>query len=961
MLKSVKFALRMTLTRMRRLIGQTVAMILGIAVIIAILFAMIVGTNVIRVNMMSSAFASITTDINIQFITGNSNSSALEDIASGITDNNNVDAVITKLFPNKEVFSENMSLKSGSSIGGLGGNSSITGLFGLASADLSSLMTKIHQLTNGQVSEQIDLNPGEIIVSTTTASELDVSTGDTCFFDLFDNTNQPIKNYSVRVAGIWNLTSSEEAFNEITGIPSRALAGEQITDFIILDKQTYLNLIKSFYTDINNDTILSNGILSISINHPSIIDRTNLTKIADRYNQVVDDIFSIIEALKPPESTILWESELGEEIAAINKQLSGSSLLFTLLGTALIVLLTGFYFILVQMKIDRSKHYFGMTLLRGSTITGVCQAFLLEGVFLGFIAGLTGAFLALTLLISFTLIILPATASESIIQFLDLTSFLPLITGSTGIGLILGIAGHSLITLQLDGMTVKTLLLRSIETESPVERNQKGKWQYFFTISLITVIAWSVWKFLYQFDTGGLWTIFLMIGDTVISFSVLLLPVFLMAGLAGFVTSKKSVIERIFTPLIGLILGNLTSIFFKGFWRKSRQIKRMTFVIASITVIAVSSAVIIDTREVIARRSITNEIGTDIQISGNYQLLESLEVDFQEFLNENARLIASSSQYSVYQGSFFAGYEGTGFCRVIAIDSMTDFVNTIYPGIYSARIQMELLDLMALIVGNNVIAPLAFHESYDWNIGDVRKLSLYSIATSSTVAFQVAGFYQHFPVFAVTEKTKENVLICSTTYLTSSLNLSNNVNTNLLIRLNPDLPTQTKKQFFQLIKSTFHAFEITILEDEVEEYQLSIGGRLNIIFDIIFVLAVLFSAFGIIWFIYAMFQDEKRELSVYQSRGMNRSTIVKIITLRVLVVELVGITTGLSVSIITVIFYADLLLPQLAVYSYSIPVTLLIKTMALLVLMAIIHSIALIITSLNWTRSDILTNLHFRV
>ncbi|MHA1170335.1 MAG: FtsX-like permease family protein, partial [Candidatus Hodarchaeales archaeon] len=195
----------------------------------------------------------------------------------------------------------------------------------------------------------------------------------------------------------------------------------------------------------------------------------------------------------------------------------------------------------------------------------------------------------------------------------------------------------------------------------------------------------------------------------------------------------------------------------------------------------------------------------------------------------------------------------------------------------------------------------------------------------------------------------------------SSLNLSNNVNTNLLIRLNPDLPTQTKKQFFQLIKSTFHAFEITILEDEVEEYQLSIGGRLNIIFDIMFVLAVLFSAFGIIWFIYAMFQDEKRELSVYQSRGMNRSTIVKIITLRVLVVELVGITTGLSVSIITVIFYADLLLPQLAVYSYSIPVTLLIKTMALLVLMAIIHSIALIITSLNWTRSDILTNLHFRV
>jgi len=431
-----------------------------------------------------------------------------------------------------------------------------------------------------------------------------------------------------------------------------------------------------------------------------------------------------------------------------------------------------------------------------------------------------------------------------------------------------------------------------------------------------------------------------------------------MLGLAGFIISKRRVVERIFTPLINPVLDNLTSLFFKGLWRKSKQVNKIVFVITSITVIAISSAIVTDTRDVIARKSITNEIGADVQLSSNYQLLENQ--NFHEFLEENDHFISSTGQYSVYEGSFFAGYKGTGFCRVIAIENIVDFVNTIYSEIYSLEIQQELLDIKDLISDNNVIVPHTFYESYDWNVGDIRKISLSSTSIQSTVELKVAGYYQHFPVIALSRMPDVNILICSADYLASQLNASTNVNTKLLIRLNQDLPIQTKNQFIQLIKNTFHSLEVTVLEEKVNEYQTSIEGRMNIVFPIIFVLAVLISAFGITWFIYTMFQDEKRELSIFQSRGIERLTILKIVTLRVLVIELVGFISGLSVSLITIILYTDLLIPQLVMYNYTIPITLIIQISALLVIMVIINSIALIISLLKWTRSDIVSNLQFR-
>jgi len=428
-------AMSITLTRMRRLKGQTISMILGIALIIAILFSIIVFTSVIRVNLMLSAFDSIYTDINIQFITDNSNNSIMDDVKAVIMENNYANAVIVKMFANNEVFNKKISLRNESGLS-LRDNNSIIGLFGFTNEDLSLLVANIPQSTKDRISEQISLEYNEIIISNTTANKIETRTGENCVIEFTDYTNQSIENYSVKIAEIWNLTSSNDLFNEITKIPSKVFDGEQITDFIILNKQTYINV--------------------------SIIDRTNLTATVDRYNHVVDNISRIIETSTPSETVVIWENRLGEEIVAVLKQISESSSLFTLLGMSLIILLIVFFFILAQMKIDRSKHYFGMLLLRGSTITSNSCAFLFEGLLIGVLAGIAGLVFVFMLFIILTYMILPLTTYESIINFLDPNNFLPLMTGSIIIGLILGLAGHSLIFLQLDGMIVKKLLFQSI-------------------------------------------------------------------------------------------------------------------------------------------------------------------------------------------------------------------------------------------------------------------------------------------------------------------------------------------------------------------------------------------------------------------------------------------------------------------------------------------------------------------
>ncbi|MFW9992222.1 MAG: FtsX-like permease family protein [Candidatus Odinarchaeota archaeon] len=967
MIKDLSFNPGMVLTRLWRLKAQTLLMVIGISMTIASLLALTAGSNLVQVNMISDVFNSIVTDIDIRMIGENDGpETAIEELVSDLANTNQVTGVITKLFPNPEVFNGSLfvSNRSGNSILG---NDPIIGLFGFSGPDLDIYQARIQQASNQHLTGLTTLQNNEAIISSQSAKRLDVDTGKTIFIHEQDRDNQSTGHYTgVTVARIWNIAANDSIFSDFVRVPGIASRGNlEITDFVLVNRQTYINIANNLYPEISNQTVTINGIISVFIDHESLVDRTNLSTMVDRYVQVANNVSAVIERLRPSEITIIWESNLAPQVMALNQQLTGATFTYTLFGMVLMFLPIVIYFILVQRKIFQSKHHFGVMMLRGGTVTGVYSSFLFEGCLVGFFAGLFGVPLSLGLLGGISYYFFPSTFLAALVSYFSYPSLVALVSSSIVIGLVLGTAGHSLIVFQIDSLTVKELIHGFDHLEKPRKKQTKERWRDFLGLGLLILVVWSLWDFLVQFDIGGVWSLFLSAGKAILSFLILLVPLFLLIGLVGLITGKKEHFERVFSPLIIPVLGGLTQLFFRDFWRRSKQTHKIIVLITVITIAAVSLTFLVNTREMVARKAIINEVGSDIRISGEFQQFEPSII--QQFLRENSDKISSSISIISQFGDFFAGYEGTISTRIIALDTPANFTRTIHSEDFSVTLQQQTEELMTLVTGNNLIAPVEFHEQYNWNEGDIRQLTLASdgISSSTTaVNFQVAGFYQQLPVLVLSSNPSSrsgiSTVICNLDYLSARINISSTATTSLLIRLSATLPNPDKKSFYEVTKSIFYPFEITILDEKLDNYQWSFEGRFDDVLDIMIFLSIFVGAFGIAWFILVMFQHEKHEFSIYQSRGMDRLDVLKMTVIKVLLVELLGIFAGLAVGTVASILYIDILIPQIVVYRDSLSMLSLVKTAVFLLLMVTFHLFIVVIAVTRWLKTDMITNLRYK-
>ena len=414
-----------------------------------------------------------------------------------------------------------------------------------------------------------------------------------------------------------------------------------------------------------------------------------------------------------------------------------------------------------------------------------------------------------------------------------------------------------------------------------------------------------------------------------------------------------------FTPLIRPVLGDLTNFFFRDFWQRPQQTTRMILIIIFITITAVSPPILISTQEKIDEMNIAHEVGSDIRIKAKFKQFE--EIDPHTTLEKFPDTIVGSSYIISQSGFFDAGSTNPISTQMIFLQTPNSYLTTVHFEGFSASIQNDPVELMDLLVGNNILAPISYADHFNWEIGDVRQISLVTedYGTQS-VLFRVAGFYHWLPGIGLSPKPTVHACICNFDHLANQTNILGNADTAFVLKLNQSISNQEKSLFLQTIKNSFYSFEVDLLGDKLDEYHRSFEGRFTTIFDIIFILAILLGSLGISWFIFGIFQSGQHEFSILRSRGMNKISIMKLISMRILLLDLAGLLSGLIIGIITNIIYLDFLVSQTNPYLVFLPVIPVIKILALIGIIFLSHFIVTLILLATWSRKSIITDLGFK-
>jgi len=79
-----------------------------------------------------------------------------------------------------------------------------------------------------------------------------------------------------------------------------------------------------------------------------------------------------------------------------------------------------------------------------------------------------------------------------------------------------------------------------------------------------------------------------------------------------------------------------------------------------------------------------------------------------------------------------------------------------------------------------------------------------------------------------------------------------------------------------------------------------------------------------------------------------------------LLIEVLGVGTGVFVGIIAIILYIDSLLPNFRIYDVSLPIFPFIEAMGLLTFMVASHFLVTLIDLVLWSRHDIVSDLGFK-
>lgn len=968
MLKAIFFGLEMALIRMKRLKAQTLITTLTIAIITSVSLSLTWGTTLIQINMISNSLDSILTDYNVRIIDDDSDDINIQELADIFSNNSNIERTIIKLFPNPEIFAGSFFLSRKSTEFDLPEKQNIdffTTLFGFSNSDFEYYQNKINQAIG---IELIELQANDTIISSVTAKKLNLTVGDSLFLhhqnisnssDILNN-NASQTSYCVKIVKIWDLTSTDEVFNDITEIPIQRIHEiPKITDFVIMGTQTYLNCINHFFQDPSNTTILNNGIIAVFINHEFLIDRNNITSMIDRYSQITNNLWLGIEYWEPVNTEIILSSYLENEITAIIVKISDSTFNFVLLGVLFLCLLLIFYLIYVQLRIHQSRHHIGLLKLRGVSNFFIYSNHLSEGVVQGLLGGLIGVLFSIGLLIGINTYFFPSNLVKSfILDFLYLNSS-ELVLTNVLIGMTIGLIGHTLIFLQVNDLTLKELILRTERFNHPGKKQKLGNWRYFFIFSFTSIVSWISFQLLTQFDIGGVWSILLLITQDILSLLLLFTPISLIIGMLGLFVQKREAIERIFFPLFQPFLKGLTPLFFKDFWRRSRHTSILILLIALTTFSAICPTILVATQKKIAEKNIIEEMGSNIRLNGEFRQFETPK--FHNFMNNNSNIIASSSYIISQTGYFFGGSVGTVSTPIFALNTPTTYLKTILFEDLSVSLLEEAEEKLSLVTENNIIAPIEFYERYYWNIGDIRKITLSGSLSQKTVNFCVAGFYQWLPGLKFSNKQLgQNGVICNSDYLLNQTDIFEDTDTTFIIRLDHTISELEKDEFYQIIRNNLRNFHIEVLEDRISEYQNSFEGRFSDIFDIIFLLAIILGSFGISWFILTILRAEEQELAIFRSRGLSKFSLIKINITRIILIEMLGTGTGLFGGIIAIILYIDPLLPNFQIYDISLPILPFIKVMGLLTFMIAFHFLVTLIDLALWFRHDIVSDLGFK-
>ncbi|MFX0170476.1 MAG: FtsX-like permease family protein [Candidatus Hodarchaeota archaeon] len=968
MLKVIFLGLEMAFFRMRKLKVTTTIIIINVTIISSLLVSLTWGTSIIQINMISNSFNSILTDFNVRIIDEDSPDINIQELRDSIMLINNVEKAIIRLFPNPEFFSGSFFLSQNTTFNQSKAQNTnyFPIILGFSSSDFEFYQDLINQATN---IKSIELNDNETVISSITAKRLNLTLGDSLFLQHQNTSIQSnmLKNtssrnvYPLKIVEIWNLTTIiNEVLSDIMEIPVKEIHDiPKFTDFVLIGNHTYLNCMNNFFPNFSIKTILNNGIISIFINHESLIDRKNITSMVDRYTKIRNSLGMNIEDLKPLNTEIIWSSNLEQEINMINIAISDSTFKFVLFGSLLICLLLFFYFIFIQQKIHQSRHFFGIIRLRGGKKSLIYTNFLSEGVFFGLFGGSLSIFLSAGLMIGINSYFFPNTSIERFILdylYLDPLTF---VLANELIGITLGLIGHALIFLQVNDTTLMESIMRTKKFDHYNKTQLLGIWRYFLIFGFVTIFTWFFSKFLVIFDIGGVWSYFLYTVQEILSLFLVLTPISLIFGFLGFFIHKRDRIEHFFSPLVKPILKNLTPLFFKDFWRRSKQTLILIFLISLTTFLATTPVILIATQEKIAEKNIVRGIGSDIRLNGQYLQFE--EVKFQNFITNNSNIIIKSSYIISFTGFFYGGSTGSVFSPIVALNTPTTFMKTIHIEELSGSLQKETKELLNLVTENNVIVPIGYHERYTWNIGDIRKVILSDGVLQKTIKFSIVGFYQWIPGLELSNNPLSlNGIICDFDYLENQTDFSGSIDTTLMIQLNKTISDQKRELFYQIIRSNFPSLQIEILEDRIINYQNSFEGRFIYIFDIIFFLAIILGSIVIISFVLLILYTERQDFAIFRSRGLKKISIIQLCVVRILVIELLGIGMGIFIGFISTLIYIESILPQFGIYDNLLTIDPFIKSLSFLIVMLTIHINVAFISLILLLKHDIIGELHFK-
>jgi len=946
----ISFGFQVVITRIKRLKRQSLITTLSISLVSSIFIGITFGTDTIQRNLISETLNSGITDINIRIMGEDDfDNINLKEITGKISNIDNVDRVIIKLFPRIDSSEESFSI-SHNSILENESNAQKTGLFGFSKEDLDFYQQKILSELKTQITT---LNFRETIISSYTANKLTIQVGDFFYVNHFLDSKLE-SSYILKVGSIWDITNTHKVSQDISQIPTDNIHETTIlTDFVLMGEDSYFNMMSTFFPDFSNGTIFNHGIISVFIDQAPLLEHNNFTMVMDQFSQLKISILRSIERSLPSNMEIILISSLEKEIEIVVRQLSHTVFSFTLFGLLIISLGLILLFIIVYTKVQDLKRFFGIMRLRGLNVASIYSFFLFEGCLLGILAGLISIIFSMGLIFVVNTFYFSHNPSNVYSTIFSLQFILLLSLSSIFISFLLGLIGHSIIFLQNKDTVIKDLLYNFDFLESINNKQSRSKWRKYFLLSIMIIIVWLLEDFLGQFDVGGVWSVFLSTGRDILSFFVLIVPLLLIIGFLKLFLDKKEKFEHACSILVRPILGDLTTFFFRDFWRRPQQTTRMVLIIILITITAVSPPILISTQESIEEMNIVNEVGSDIRIKGKFHQFEGID-PIKKYPNTIV-----SSYYTISQFGFFeVGSIDPISTQMILLQTPSSYINTVQFEDFSTSLQNNLVELMRSLEGNNIIAPYSYADNFNWDIGDVRQISLVTEDYgANSVLFRVAGFYHWLPGLNLPPNPTFHACISNFDYLANQTNIFGNADTTLILKLNQSISNQDKGTFLQIIEDSFYSFEVETLDDKLNEYHRSFEGRFHTIFDFLFILTILIGSLGICWFIIGSFQSEQHEFSILRSRGMKKSSIMKLIASRILLLDLIGLLSGLTIGIISNIIYIDFLVSQTNPYLHFLPVIPVIKIVVFLLTIFLSHIAVVVILLLTWSRKSIITDL----